>query len=174
MHFKKWILMVAPNGGCCMQLLLSPKDHPCNRTCACRLLLQYLCCEVADLQRRHQLRQLRVCDVAHMAWRLRVACDLDGAVKAFEQVRTSLLIPLGQLCSTLLAMRFPKRLRGEQQHDISASCTQYTAIVGMVDVGTLYIREPSAACYIVAGTVWHSMPCCLVLSTPGGPNTEIL
>ncbi len=54
--------------------------------CLCFLLLQYLCCEVAAQQLRGQLRQLRVCDVAHMAWRLRVACRLEGAIDVYEQV----------------------------------------------------------------------------------------
>jgi hypothetical protein len=50
------------------------------------LPLQYLCCEVAALQHQGLLRQLRVFDAAHIAWRLKVACDLDAAIEAFHQV----------------------------------------------------------------------------------------
>jgi hypothetical protein len=50
------------------------------------LPLQYLCCEVAALQRQGQLRQLKVFDVAHMAWRLRVACQLHEGVETNKEV----------------------------------------------------------------------------------------
>lgn len=50
-------------------------------------VLQYLCCELAALQQSHQLCQLQVFDVAHMAWRLQVACQLGDAKQAYEQVR---------------------------------------------------------------------------------------
>jgi hypothetical protein len=54
------------------------------------VLLQYLCCEVAALQHQGQLRQLWVFDVAHMAWRLKVAFKLDQALHTpCEQVRPS-------------------------------------------------------------------------------------
>jgi hypothetical protein len=49
--------------------------------------LQYLCCEVAALQQHGLLRQLRVLDVAHMAWRLQVTCRLEAAMQAQLQVR---------------------------------------------------------------------------------------
>jgi hypothetical protein len=53
-------------------------------------VLQYLCCEVAALQHQGQLRRLRVFDVAHMAWRLKVACKLDEAMHTpCEQVMPS-------------------------------------------------------------------------------------
>lgn len=42
--------------------------------------VQYLCCEVAQLQLHGLLRPLRVLDVAHMAWRLQAACQLDSCL----------------------------------------------------------------------------------------------
>jgi hypothetical protein len=52
-------------------------------------VLQYLCCEVAALQESGQLQQLRVCDVAAMAWRLQTACGVEEAMNTFEQVMTT-------------------------------------------------------------------------------------
>ena len=49
------------------------------------LLLQYLCCEVGALQHAGRLRQLRVFDVAHIAWRLKVACSVEEAVMLEQQ-----------------------------------------------------------------------------------------
>jgi len=42
---------------------------------------------VAALQQSQQ--PLQVLDVAHLAWRLQVACDLDAAIQSYEQVRMS-------------------------------------------------------------------------------------
>lgn len=38
------------------------------------------------MQLSGQLQQLQVFDVAHMAWRLRVACELEAAMQAHLQV----------------------------------------------------------------------------------------
>jgi hypothetical protein len=48
--------------------------------------LQFLCNEVAGLQQAGSLRQLQVFDVAHMAWRLKVASQLQEAIHTYEQV----------------------------------------------------------------------------------------
>jgi len=53
-------------------------------------VLQYLCCELAGLQLCGQLRPLQVFDVAHLAWRMRVACDLDSCKEAHNKVCTRL------------------------------------------------------------------------------------
>ncbi len=55
--------------------------------CPSAFLLQYLCCEVAALQEAAKLRQLSIFDVAHMAWRLQTACNMEEAIDAHEQVR---------------------------------------------------------------------------------------
>ena len=48
--------------------------------------LQYLCCELAALQQCGQLVQLQVFDVAHKAWRLKVACELDSLIHTLQRV----------------------------------------------------------------------------------------
>ena len=52
----------------------------------CLPSLQFLCCEVATLQLAGQLRALQLFDVAHMAWRLQVACEARAAIDALGQV----------------------------------------------------------------------------------------
>lgn len=54
-------------------------------SCTCTLPSQYLCCELAALQLSGQLFQLQVFDVAHIAWRLQVACELE-TIDAYQQV----------------------------------------------------------------------------------------
>jgi hypothetical protein len=55
--------------------------------CCPAAVLQYLCCELSALQLSGQLCQLQVFDVAHMAWRLQVACNLMDLQQDHKQVR---------------------------------------------------------------------------------------
>jgi hypothetical protein len=48
--------------------------------------MQYLCCEVAHMQQHGQLYPLQVLDVAHMAWRLQVACEVEATAHAHDEV----------------------------------------------------------------------------------------
>lgn len=54
--------------------------HPPTHTHTHPTLTQYLCCELAHLQLKGQLCPLQVFDVAHLAWRMQVACDLDTLI----------------------------------------------------------------------------------------------
>ena len=53
----------------------------------CVLSLQYLCCELAELQEAHLLKVLRVYDIAHVAWRMKVGGELELAIDKFNKVR---------------------------------------------------------------------------------------
>jgi len=48
--------------------------------------VQYLCCELADLQLGGRLPVLRVFDVSHTAWRLRVAAEVQADIDDAQQV----------------------------------------------------------------------------------------
>lgn len=48
---------------------------------------QFLCCELAELQLSRVLKRLRVYDVAHVAWRMRVGAELEAAIEKFDKVR---------------------------------------------------------------------------------------
>lgn len=50
--------------------------------------MQYLCCELADLQERQQLPPLTVYQVAHVAWRMKVSLELTAAITSFDKVRS--------------------------------------------------------------------------------------
>jgi hypothetical protein len=50
------------------------------------MCLQYLCCELADLQDGKVMKPLRVYDIAHIAWRMRVSGDLEAAMIKYKQV----------------------------------------------------------------------------------------
>jgi hypothetical protein len=77
--------------------------------------LQFLCNEVAALQQAGRLRQLQVFDVAHMAWRLKVASQLQKAIHSYEQVGPlSVCLPvwLSGLLAGLLACWFVRLFGG--------------------------------------------------------------
>jgi hypothetical protein len=48
--------------------------------------MQYVCCELAELQETKLLKALRVYDIAHVAWRMRVCGDLENAIEKFNKV----------------------------------------------------------------------------------------
>jgi len=50
------------------------------------LALQYLCCELAHLQEARHMRALRVYDVAHLAWRMRLTTELEGHITEYKTV----------------------------------------------------------------------------------------
>lgn len=50
-------------------------------------LLQYLCCELAELQQCSGVRCMRVLDAAHVLWRLRVAQQVDKWIEGQRRVR---------------------------------------------------------------------------------------
>ena len=56
--------------------------------------LQYLCCELVCLQQRGLLRQLQVFDVAHISWRMRVACELEQRIASLGQVSSLAVVLL--------------------------------------------------------------------------------
>jgi hypothetical protein len=54
-------------------------------------LLQYLCCELAELQQCGGVRCMRVQDAAHVLWRLRVAQQVDKWIEGQRKVQWCLL-----------------------------------------------------------------------------------
>ncbi len=52
--------------------------------------MQYVCCELAELQECRLLKALRVYDIAHVAWRMRVGGELEAAIENFKKVRSRL------------------------------------------------------------------------------------
>lgn len=73
--------------------------------------LQFLCNEVAALQQAGRLRQLQVFDIAHMAWRLKVASQLQEAIHSYGQVGP-LSVWLSGLLAGLLACWFVRLFGG--------------------------------------------------------------
>lgn len=55
--------------------------------CRCSHAVQYLCCELADLQQAGHTRALKVYDVAHVAWRMRVGTDIYETMTSHQEVR---------------------------------------------------------------------------------------
>jgi hypothetical protein len=53
------------------------------------LRLQYLCCELAAQQAAGSLGSFRVHDVAHVAWRMKLATELETMIEQHKQVRCS-------------------------------------------------------------------------------------
>jgi hypothetical protein len=54
--------------------------------------VQYLCCELSELQSSKALKGLRVYDIAHVAWRMRVGTELEAAIEKFEKVGVEYLL----------------------------------------------------------------------------------
>lgn len=65
-------------GACCCVLLLLLMYIRCAA--------QELCLELCSLQLSGQLSPLQVFDIAHIAWRLRVACELNEAIEQMDEV----------------------------------------------------------------------------------------
>jgi len=80
---------------------------------------QYLCCELADLQKAGHTGSLKVYDVAHVAWRMRVGTDIYESMKRHQEVShaTARSAADSRYCALLrLPFRAEPRAAAQPQH----------------------------------------------------------
>lgn len=126
----------------------------------CPLLLQYLCCEIAALQQTRTLpRQLKVFDVAHMAWRMQTACSMEAAINVYEKVWT-----VGQRYSSLCFHSLSLLWGATQQQGggIRAGVFDWSGLFALPTPVVWAVRE-GASCFVSCKSELIAMDYCIVL-----------